>query len=428
MTLLLSIKNVVRLGYSKGFFHILISSSLVKIIGFLSTMFLPRALGDKDVFGLLVYIDNIFNYLLLFNALGIATATMRFCTQESDTSKQSGIFIALTITGFIIDLIIAGAWILFLFFFTPRFPEAKSLLYLMSGIPIFTFLFEDFQMLFRASLRNKTFSVVSFGYSLLLLLCQVGLGYLYGIKGVISGRYIAIILSIILCCCCLRELSFFKGRVILPSLVELKDMVKFGVVMMLSNSTSYIMQLNEIFLIGYLLADVSLLADYKIASYILSITFFVMQAMMIVIFPYFIKHKEDKGWIWSQFKKIFAINIVVMLPIHLLLIVGAEYFITFAFGTKYISALPIMILLIIASLGQTVFRALPGNIFAGIGEEGYSLKINIFFLVVHLIIDYYAITYFGIYGAAVGLIVVYYTSGFLMIRRLKNVCRHETRI
>lgn len=420
--------EIVRSGYNKGFFHILVSSSLVKVVGFLSAMFLPRVLGDKEIFGLLVYVDNIFNYLLIFNALGIANATIRFCAKEDDQAKRKGIFLSITIVGFIVDLIITALWLVFLFFFKPEFPEAKPLLYLMSGIPIFTFLFEDLQMLFRASLRNKEFSLISFGYSFLMLVCQVGFAYLYGIKGVISGRYIAVTASIILACFLLRGLSYYREKIRIPSFAALKRMVRFGVVMMFANSTSYLMQLNEVFLIGYILASPALLADYKVASYILSISLFVTQAMMVVILPYFIKHMDDKKWVWAQFTRIFKINISVMLLIHLGLILIAKYFIIIIFGEKYLSAVPIMIMLLIASFGQAVFRSLPGNILAGIGQERYNLRINIVFLVLHLGIDYFAITYWGIYGAAVGLTIVYYASGLMMVHHLKTVCIREQRV
>ena len=46
----------------KGFFEILISSTLVKVIMFLSAMFLPRFLSVSD-YGILTYAETILNYL-----------------------------------------------------------------------------------------------------------------------------------------------------------------------------------------------------------------------------------------------------------------------------------------------------------------------------------------------------------------------------
>ena len=80
--MILKIKdNINRLAES-GFMHIIISSTLVKVVSFVSAMFLPRIITDKVEYGLLSYVDNIRSYILLFNGLGIMQAIMRFCTKE----------------------------------------------------------------------------------------------------------------------------------------------------------------------------------------------------------------------------------------------------------------------------------------------------------------------------------------------------------
>lgn len=53
----------------RGFFHIIAGSTLAKIAGFVSVFFLPRFLSKAD-YGLLTYVDNIRNYVMLFNGPG----------------------------------------------------------------------------------------------------------------------------------------------------------------------------------------------------------------------------------------------------------------------------------------------------------------------------------------------------------------------
>ena len=60
----------------RGFFHIIAGSTLAKIAGFVSVFFLPRFLSKAD-YGLLTYVDNIRNYVMLFMGVGIALAKLR---------------------------------------------------------------------------------------------------------------------------------------------------------------------------------------------------------------------------------------------------------------------------------------------------------------------------------------------------------------
>ena len=54
--------------------------------------FLPRFLSKAD-YGLLTYVDNIRNYVMLFNGLGITQATLRYCAQEGSDEEKKGYFI-----------------------------------------------------------------------------------------------------------------------------------------------------------------------------------------------------------------------------------------------------------------------------------------------------------------------------------------------
>ena len=205
-------------------------------------------------------------------------------------------------------------------------------------------------------------------------------------------------------------------------------MIRFGVVILLTNSVSYVMQLNETFILGAILKDEVALADYRVASYILVISTFIVQSVAVFIYPYFTKYMNDKKWVWKNFKKLTIINIAVMTPIHIALIIFSPIFIIVVFGQQYINAVPIMQMLLIASFGQTTLRMLTGNVLLAIGEEKFNLKINLVFMILHVIIDIWAVINFGIYGAAIALGFVYYLSGLIMILHLRKVCHNEEKV
>jgi len=171
------------------------------------------------------------------------------------------------------------------------------------------------------------------------------------------------------------------------------------------------------------LRDEAIQADYAAASYITIAAQLLLQSLTIFIYPYFVKHIHDKQWIWSKFKKIFALNAAVMIPVHIVLLLCSKWIILLLSGDKYLNAVPIMNMLLIASLSQTIFRGLAGNILVGVGQENFNLVINFIFTIIHYFLDLWAIKTYGIQGAAIALIIVYTISGIVMCLRLRSVCK-----
>ena len=162
------------------------------------------------------------------------------------------------------------------------------------------------------------------------------------------------------------------------------------------------------------------------AANILSISLFLLESLLAFILPYFIQHIGDRKWIWDSYKKLFAINGVAMTLFHLGLLLFAKLYLYIFAGPEYMGAAPLVRMFLIASWIQAVFRGLSGNILAVTGEEKFTLKINIIFVIVHAVIDIAAVKILGIYGAAIALIVVYLLSGLIMNLHLRNICNSQT--
>lgn len=416
------VNSIKKMGNS-GFLHIIVSSSLVKVVSFISAIFLPRLLSKSD-YGILTYVDNIRNYIIMINGLGIANATIRYCTQEKDDEKKRGIFYSTVLVGIIIDVVLCVLSAIIFSVVAFQFEGSNEILVGMAFLPIFVFLNEDIQFYMRAVFANREYSLQAFVYSGLMVLLQVLFTWRYGLNGVVVGRYLATILSLIIGGFLLKRIGAL-AHFVWPAWKEIVGYIKFGFVMMLTNMSSFMMQLNETFIQGIILKDEIALADYKVASFILTVSIFLSQAVALFLLPHFVKHAKDKQWIWSTFKKVFIINGAAMVVMHIVLIILSKYIVLILYGESYLNAVPIMRMLLVASIGQTVFRMLPGNILGGIGEEKFNLRINVIFLFVHLVVDVVAISLFGIYGAAVGLVIVYYISGLLMIHKLRKVCREN---
>lgn len=408
----------------RGFFHIIAGSTLAKIAGFVSVFFLPRFLSKND-YGLLTYVDNIRNYVMLLNGIGITNATLRYCAQKGSDEEKKGYFLTSLKVGITADVLLiiftAAAYLMIPF----PFEGARFQLVVSSCLPILYFLFTDIQLLLRATFQNKRYSVYNFTYSFLLMIFQIIFAVLWGVTGVMVSRYISMGLCVLMGFLLIRDLPMMKVKALMPSREETYTMIRFSIVMLTASASSMVMSYNETFIVGQLLKNEELLAEYRVASNILSISLFLLEALLIFILPYFIQHINDKRWIWDSYKKLFAINGAVMTLFHLGLFIFAKLYLFVFAGPEYLGAAPLVRMFLIASWIQAVFRGISGNILAVTGEEKFNLKINIIFVIVHAVIDVTAVKLLGIYGAAIALIVVYFLSGLIMNLHLRNICKSQ---
>lgn len=410
--------------HKRGFFHIIAGSTLAKIAGFVSVFFLPRFLSKAD-YGLLTYVENIRNYVMLFNGIGITNATLRFCAQQGSDEEKKGYFVASLKIGIFADVfLIVLTTAAFLVIPFP-YEGARFQLVISSCLPILYFLFTDIQLLLRATFQNQRYSVYNFTYSFLLMIFQIVFAVLWGVTGVMIGKYLSMALCVLMGYLLIRDLPMMKVKAIKLDWHEIKTIIRFGIVMLTASATSTVMSYNETFIVGQLLKDEELLAEYRVAANILSISLFLLEALLVFILPYFIQHIKDKQWIWENYKKLFVINGTVMTLFHLGLFIFAKLYLFIFAGPEYMGAVSLVRMFLVASWIQAVFRGISGNILAVTGEEKFNLKINIVFVVVHAVIDVAAVSLLGIYGAAIALIVVYFLSGLIMNIHLRNICKKQ---
>ena len=410
--------------HKRGFFHIIAGSTLAKIAGFVSVFFLPRFLSKAD-YGLLTYVENIRNYVMLFNGIGITNATLRFCAQQGSDEEKKGYFVASLKIGIFADVfLIVLTTAAFLVIPFP-YEGARFQLVISSCLPILYFLFTDIQLLLRATFQNQRYSVYNFTYSFLLMIFQIVFAVLWGVTGVMIGKYLSMALCVLMGYLLIRDLPMMKVKAIKLDWHEIKTIIRFGIVMLTASATSTVMSYNETFIVGQLLKDEELLAEYRVAANILSISLFLLEALLVFILPYFIQHIKNKQWIWENYKKLFVINGTVMTLFHLGLFIFAKLYLFIFAGPEYMGAVSLVRMFLVASWIQAVFRGISGNILAVTGEEKFNLKINIVFVVVHAVIDIAAVSLLGIYGAAIALIVVYFLSGLIMNIHLRNICKKQ---
>lgn len=415
------IKDTINSLKRNGFFHVILSSSLVKVVSFISAIFLPRIIGDKVAFGLLSYVDNIRSYILMFNGLGVTYSIIYYCAKENNERKRSGYFASILKLGFVIDAFVVLLTIILTLVLPETFSGQKELMLASSFICVFFLFFEGIQLYLRACLKNNYYSYLNATYTVLMVVLQIAAAFFSGVTAVVWIRYLALGISVALGIVLLSKSQLYTSDYIKPDKKELLEIFKYGFITMLATASSTVMSLNETQLLAMFTVDEGIVADYKVASYMFLISTFLSQSVAICIFPYFSKNRDNKDWVWKNYKKAMLYNGVVMIFIHIALWFLAEPFVLIAFGEEYINSVVFMKLLIIASFGQTVFRMLTGNVLSAIGKQKFNLAVNIVSIIVHFAVCYLFMSRFGGYGLIAGPICVYYLSGIVMCLYLRKV-------
>lgn len=398
---------------SRGFISFVLSSSISRAISFLSIMFLARILSKSD-YGLLSYIDNIRNYVLILNGLGFSNVILRYCAQSENLSKNKGYLHISLVIGTIFDVIIIIGSILFFTYLSFDYPEANQYLLHLALFPLFMYIFESLQMYFRATFKNKLFSLITVVYSVLMISLQITLGYFFDIIGIIYGRYLAVLISLIIA----SMLYFRKYRTssitIYPDRKEIKKMILLGLSFLVAGASSTMIVYNETLVVSRFTLDRVILADYKAATLILQISYFFINSIVLFIFPYFVKNRLNILWIKRNFTKLTKYLIIFMLPLHLGLYLFMNFIILIIFGESYLTAVPFARLILVSSLIQTIFRMPLGNVLIAIGKEKANLVINLVSLIIHFALLYYLTTIYSVYGALIATMIVYFLSSIIM--------------
>jgi O-antigen/teichoic acid export membrane protein len=259
--------DMLKTLWQKGFYHIFGSAFINKIIQFCASIFLVRILS-KELYGIWTYAENILQMFLLLQGIGCVVGLLQYSSAAKDKYEKYKYLKFSLFVGIFSNLLVGIAILFFSLFGKLCIEGSKQVLLLLCIFPLINVLFDIIQMYFRSSFENRKFSALTMVNSVTFLVFSTVGAYIWGIKGIVMGRYTAVALSVIV--------GFYYLRDVLPSIFkaenlsnkEKKEFMGYSFVSMISNIFSSLLFLLDVFLIGFLLKDSLLVASYKIATII----------------------------------------------------------------------------------------------------------------------------------------------------------------
>lgn len=409
-----NIKKGLLLLREKGFFAVFGGSVLIKCISFCSVLLLPRILNSTSQYGILSIVDNVNSYLILVNGLGLSNSILRFCVLKETYEQKRAVFDFCLRWGMVINGVILIIGLIIISFVNLSISGLRSYLLVGLGVPAIMYIFECSSVFLRADMKNKEYARLSVIYTALYAGLQILFAWMFMVYGALVGRYLALSVAATIGIIFIKrrtELFDFKRATL--SIVEKKELISFAIGGLIANSFSLIMPMNEQMVVTVLLADETQTAFYRAASLIPSNLQFISNAVIIFVYPYFAKHSEDFVWVKNKSKLTLSALACILVPIVIVLSLMSPILVNVIFGKDYLPALGLMRIMWIAFSINSLLRIPLGSILAAIGKVKFNAINAGVTAACHLALDYFFISFYGIKGAAIALMIAYLGSGLV---------------
>lgn len=396
--------------FKSGFAHVFGSTVINKIIGFMSTVVLVRIL-TKSEYGIFTYSWNIYSIAVLFSGFGMASAILQLCSEKnSDVDYCNAVYFRGKRFGSRFNLLFILVFLGIAFFAPLKIPGAKRLLICLCLLPEVAFQYDIQTTYIRSRKKTKEYSYLSILNAVLVLAGSVA-GALIGRElGLVFGRYLAYAVTHLVALHLHIIPHHDTGIVAIPD-TEKKAMISIGGISMVTAGLSQLLYLIDVFVIGIVIPDETIIASYKVATQIPTALSFIPTAVVTFIYPYFAEKKDNKKWCLTNYKKVLLGIGVFNLLITSILYFGSVPIIRIVFGEKYLDAVTPFRILAVTFFFSGTFRTIAGNLLLA----QRKLKYNTFVAGVsgglNIILDYVMVSNFGMNGAAIAtFLVVVFTS------------------
>lgn len=394
----------------KGFFHIFGSSTINKIIGFASTWLIVR-LVSKPEYGVYSYAHNLYSFFLILSGLGIMSAFLQLGSETTDEAEKERLYRFSMRFGLVVNVFFAIIIIVVGIFVPMRFENAGYLLALMAGLPIVVLVNELQLTYLRINTRNVEYSTINTLNSILIFVLSCGFAYVLKSPGLVLAAYIAHIVSI--------AIAYKKYGVgislsncSLPHETR-KSLFSIASISMVNNGLSKLMYLLDIFVLGYVVIDSGVIASYKIATNIPTALQFIPQAVMVFLYPYFARNKNNRQWLLNNYRRLILFFGLFNLAVSIMMIAFAKPIIVIFFGEQYLDALVPFRILSCSYFFSATFRSIAGNLLITQRKLKFNLFVSVLASAMNTILNIFMIRAWESNGAALATLITVFVSGLI---------------
>lgn len=403
--------------FKTGFFHIFGSSVINKIVTFASGIILVRILS-KEEYGVYTYAENLLSFFTLITGFGVSSGILQLCSETNDNDLRVKIYQYGCRFGLIFNSVIAAIILAIALLIPLPINGANGCLALMCALPLVQ-LFSELQRTFlRTELKNKEYGYANTFNTFVTFVSACLLSYLFRSSGLVLAHYLAAF-STALIIVVIYNVPFSIRRSILDE-ATIKSLLNISSISMVNNGLSKLMYLLDIFVLGLVVPDETVIASYKIATTIPNALIFVPASVIIYVYPYFARNKDNKKWLKKNYLRVTLAMGSFNLLISTMLVIFAPLIIKIVFGEQYLDALIPFRILSVSYLFSGTFRILAGNILITQRKLKYNLFVAVFSSGLNTLLNVLLINRWESMGAALATIITVIVTSILNVGYLKK--------
>lgn len=394
-----------------GFFHIFGSSVINKIVAFLSSVILVRIL-TKSEYGVFTYAWNIYSIVLLANGFGMESGILQMCSEHSgDEEFAKKVCNYGSKTGILFDLALSVILFCIGIFAPLTISGAGALIRLLSCLPMVQFLFQLSTAYLRSQKRNQEFARLTVMNTIVLFLSSAGGAHIFREKGMVLGYYIAYSASVLMAFAFMNVKLISKEKRLDDK--SRKSLREISFVSMCNNGLSQLMYLLDVFVLGTVAAEETVLASYKVATTIPAALTFIPLSLITYLYPYFAEHRSDGQWCLKKYKQVLLCLGTLNAVVSVGLFIFAPLVIRLLYGEQYLDAVLVFRILAINYFVSGTFRILSGNLLVTQRKLKFNLFVALMSGCVNIVADFLFIQWWGAVGAAYATVMVVIMSSVM---------------
>jgi len=405
---------------SSGFLHVFSANMVSYLVAFCGSIAYARLMGVHD-FGVYAFSYNIITFFLLVNGFGAASGVLQFASRSSNSDLQLSYLKYSLKLGIGFNILLSIGIVIYACTVSMPIPGSRNLLLLMAFFPVGRLYIDVFQAFLRATHDNARLAKFAITSNLILLFSNILGIYVYGLHGFVISTYVSYCLIILIATYIYKLpnlLTIVQGK------INKQEFVSYSIYATIGNAFAQLLFILDIFLLGYIIKDATVVAAYKVATVIPFALNFIPGVVSTFFYPYFAKNAANLDYVRELRRKVQYGMLAFALPVSIILILIARPLILFIFGAQYgQSILPFQILVFGFWIVAT-FRTINGNILASLGKAKMAMWLNVAIVSINIVLTYVLVKLYSTVGAAIGVVAIYILAGTLATIALNQVLRN----
>lgn len=390
------------------------------LVAFCGSIAYARLMGVHD-FGVYAFSYNIITFFLLVNGFGAASGVLQFASRSSNSDLQLSYLKYSLKLGIGFNILLSIGIVIYACTVSMPIPGSRNLLLLMAFFPVGRLYIDVFQAFLRATHDNARLAKFAITSNLILLFSNILGIYVYGLHGFVISTYVSYCLIILIATYIYKLpnlLTIVQGK------INKQEFVSYSIYATIGNAFAQLLFILDIFLLGYIIKDATVVAAYKVATVIPFALNFIPGVVSTFFYPYFAKNAANLDYVRELRRKVQYGMLAFALPVSIILILIARPLILFIFGAQYgQSILPFQILVFGFWIVAT-FRTINGNILASLGKAKMAMWLNVAIVSINIVLTYVLVKLYSTVGAAIGVVAIYILAGTLATIALNQVLRN----